>query len=500
MSPFKKIVNRLLCYISFQKESRTLPIIIREPRMTTKSLGSFNSVISKNKIHFISLGCSRNLVDSEVMLGILLKAGYESTNEIEDADYLILNTCAFLKSARDEAKDYLDHLIDVKKENAKIIVTGCMTSNHKDELKPWMSHIHYLLGSGDVENILSAIESRESGEKISAKSYIEMGEVPRQLSTPKHYAYLKVAEGCRKRCAFCIIPSIKGKLRSKPLDQILKEFRILVNKSVKEIILIAQDLGDYGKDLSTDRSSQLESLLHELLKEPGDYWLRMLYLYPDEVSDGIIDLMQSNPKLLPYVDIPLQHINDRILKQMRRTTSREQILGFLEKLRAKVPQVYIRSSVIVGFPGETQEEFQELADFIGEGWIDNLGIFLYSQEANTPAAELPDQIPEKVKESRLKILSQIQKRNVDKHNQKLIGEKIEAVIDNYHPETNLLLTARFYGQAPEVDPCIIVNEAKLVSHFGERCFIEITGTAGYDLVGRVVKKSQNQALLKTSKA
>ncbi|WP_100934805.1 30S ribosomal protein S12 methylthiotransferase RimO [Candidatus Chlamydia corallus] len=468
--------------------------------MATKSLGSFNSVLSKNKIHFISLGCSRNLVDSEVMLGILLKAGYESTNQIEDADYLILNTCAFLKSARDEGKDYLDHLISVKKKSAKIILTGCMTSKHKDELEPWRPHIHYLLGSGDIQHILSAIESRESGEKISAKSYIEMGEVPRQLSTPKHYAYLKIAEGCRKHCAFCIIPSIKGKLRSKPVDQILKEFRTLLKSGVKEILLIAQDLGDYGKDISTDRSSQLESLLYKLMKEPGDYWLRMLYLYPDEVSDGIIDLMKSDSRLLPYVDIPLQHINNRILKQMRRNTSREQIIEFLGKLRSKIPTVYIRSSIIVGFPSETAKEFQELADFIGEGWIDNLGIFLYSQEPGTPAAQLPHQIPEKVKASRLKILSEIQKHNVDKHNRQLVGRKVEAVIDNYHPETNLLLTARFYGQAPEVDPCIIVNEAKLVSHFGERCFIEITGTAGYDLVGRVIKKSQNQALLKISKA
>ncbi|SPN73402.1 Ribosomal protein S12 methylthiotransferase RimO,ribosomal protein S12 methylthiotransferase,ribosomal protein S12 methylthiotransferase RimO,Uncharacterized protein family UPF0004 [Chlamydia serpentis] len=468
--------------------------------MAIKSTRSFNSFVSKNKIHFISLGCSRNLVDSEVMLGILLKAGYESTNKLEDADYLILNTCAFLKSARDEAKDYLNHLINVKKKSAKIILTGCMTSKHRNELEPWMPHIHYLLGSGDIEHILSAIESRESGEKISVKSYLEMGEVPRQLSTPKHYAYLKIAEGCRKKCAFCIIPSIKGRLRSKPLNQVLKEFQILLKSGVKEILLIAQDLGDYGKDLSTDHSSQLEFLLRELLKQPGDYWLRMLYLYPDEVSDGIIDLMEGDPRLLPYIDIPLQHVNNRILKQMRRTTSKEQIIGLLEKLRARIPQVYIRSSIIAGFPGETKEEFQELADFISEGWIDNLGIFLYSQEKGTPAAQLSNQIPEKVKALRLKTLSQIQKDNVDKHNSKFIGKKVEAIIDNYHPETNLLLIARFYGQAPEVDPCIIVNEAKLVSHFGERCLIEITGTAGYDLVGRVIKKASNQALLETRKA
>lgn len=457
--------------------------------MTTQNLFSQKIVHTRNKIHFISLGCSRNLVDSEVMLGILLKAGYEATDQLANADYLILNTCAFLKAARDEGKAYLQRLIQEKKKGAKIILTGCMVSKHKSELEPWLPYIHYLLGSGDVEHILEAIESKEKGESISAKSYLEIGEVPRKLSTPKHYAYLKVSEGCKKQCAFCIIPAIKGKLRSKPVEQVLKEVRLLLSSGIKEIILIAQDLGDYGKDFSSDRSSQLEYLLKEILKEPGDYWLRLLYLYPDEVNDAIIDLMEHDPRLLPYVDIPLQHINDRILKSMRRTTSKAQILALLQKLRERIPHVYIRSSVIVGFPGETQEEFQELADFIQEGWVDNLGIFTYSQETGTPAAALPNQISEKIKSSRLKILSQIQKSNVEHHNRNLLGQKVEVIVDGYHPESDLLLTARFYGQSPEVDPCVILNEAKMVTGFGERYIVEITGGAGYDLVGRVIKKS-----------
>ncbi|WP_348664077.1 30S ribosomal protein S12 methylthiotransferase RimO [Chlamydia vaughanii] len=457
--------------------------------MTTKEQVFFNQATSKNKIHFISLGCSRNLVDSEVMLGILLKAGYEATESLSEADYLILNTCAFLKAARDESMGYLQRIIDTKKESAKIILTGCMVSKHKEELKPWLPYIHYVLGSGDVEHILSAIESKESGEKLSSKSYLEMGEIPRKLSTPKHYAYLKIAEGCRKRCAFCIIPSIKGDLRSKPLDQIVKEFRLLLKMGVKEVILIAQDLGDYGKDISSDRKSRLASVLEELLKEPGDYWIRMLYLYPDEVDDDIINIMEKDPRLLPYVDIPLQHINNRVLKSMRRTTSREQILELLTKLRSRLPHIYIRSSFIVGFPGETDQEFQDLVDFVKEGWIDNVGIFSYSQEEGSAAAQMTDQISQIVKSKRLKTLSQVQKKNVDKHNKLLVGQIVEAVIDGYHPDSELLLTARFYGQAPEVDPCIIVNEARLVSGFGDRYLIEITGFAGYDLVGRVIKKA-----------
>lgn len=458
--------------------------------MTTNERVFSKQSISKNKIHFISLGCARNLVDSEVMLGILLKAGYEATEELPEADYLVLNTCAFLKAARNESTDYLQRIIDTKKKDAKIILTGCMVSKHKEELSPWLPHIHYLLGSGDIEHILSAIESKETGEKRSAKSYLEMGEIPRKLSTPKHYTYLKIAEGCCKRCAFCIIPSIKGKLKSKPVDRIVKEFRALLNLGVKEVILIAQDLGDYGRDFSPDRKSCLHDLLQTLLQEPGDYWIRMLYLYPDEVDDRIIDLMEKDPRLLPYVDIPLQHIHDRILKSMRRTTSKEEIIQLLTKLRTRIPHIYIRSSFIVGFPGETDEEFQELVDFIKSSWIDHVGIFPYSQEEGSVAARMPDQISQSVKLQRVKILSQVQKKNVAKHNKHLIGKVIEAVIDGYHPDSKLLLVARFYGQAPEVDPYIIVNEAKTISEFGERCLIEITGVAGYDLVGRVIKSAR----------
>lgn len=456
--------------------------------MTTKEQIFFNQAAFKNKIHFISLGCSRNLVDSEVMLGILLKAGYVATESLSEADYLILNTCGFLKAARNESLQHLQHVINTKKASSKIILTGCMVSKHKEELKPWLPHVHYVLGSGDVEHILSAIESKESGEKLSAKSYLEMGEVPRKLSTPKHYAYLKISEGCRKQCAFCIIPSIKGRLKSKPIEQVVKEFRLLIKSGAKEIILIAQDLGDYGKDFSPDRKSLLAPLLQELLKESGNYWIRMLYLYPDEIDESIIQIMEKDSRLLPYVDIPLQHIHNRVLKDMRRTTLREDIFALISKLRARIPHIYIRSSFIVGFPGETDEEFQDLVDFVALGWIDNVGIFPYSQEKGSIAAKFSKQIPSKVKAKRLNILSQVQQKNVVKHNKKMVGRVLEAVIDGYHPDSKLLLTARFYGQAPEVDACIIVNEARMVSGFGDRCLIEITGASGYDLIGRVIKK------------
>ncbi|WP_213357702.1 30S ribosomal protein S12 methylthiotransferase RimO [Chlamydiifrater phoenicopteri] len=455
--------------------------------MTVDVKQFFNKELSENKIHFISLGCPRNLVDSEVMLGLLLQAGYEVCDDPRDADYFVLNTCAFLKAARDEVEEHLDKLVKVKKPTAKIILTGCMVSKHKEALKPWFPHIHYMLGSGNVESILEAISSKERGEKIDAKSYLEAGEVPRKLSTPKHYAYLKIAEGCRKQCSFCIIPSIKGKLRSKPLDRVLKEFRILLSQGVKEIILIAQDLGDYGKDISG--KSMLVDLLRAILKEKGVFWIRMLYLYPDEVNDEIIALMKEDSRLLPYLDMPIQHINDRILKAMFRKTSGAEIRHTLKRLREQVPLVKIRSSIIVGFPGETEEEFCELVDFVKEGLIDNLGIFTYSQEEGSHAAKLESQISNREKSRRLSVLSKIQQKIVEKKNLSYVGKKMIAVVDGYHPDSSLLLAARFYGQAPEIDGCIVINDARKVSNLGEWYEVEITGVIGYDLVGRVVSKA-----------
>ena len=274
------------------------------------------------KIHFTSLGCPRNLVDSEVMLGILLKAGYEIVPDLEEADYLVVNTCAFLESSRQESKETIQELLDTKKSSAKLIVTGCMVTKHRKEIEELFPGVHYLLGSGDVQGILKAVQSDQKGEEVgSVRSYLEQGEVPRMLSTPKHYAYLKIAEGCRKGCAYCIIPKIKGPLRSKSEEQVLKEFRALLSQGVQEVILIAQDLGDFGKD----KEGSLATLLKKMLQVKGDYWLRLLYLYPDEIDDELIALLQSDKRICPYLDMPIQHINDEILKKMKRHTDGAQI-------------------------------------------------------------------------------------------------------------------------------------------------------------------------------
>lgn len=440
-----------------------------------------------NKINFISLGCPRNLVDTEVMLGILLKAGYEVAPELEEADFIVINTCGFLEASRQESMNTIEETLKARKPTAKLIVTGCMVQTHSDQLKELFPKIDYLLGSGDLEGILQAVESTAPGQIVtSARSYLEMGEVPRQLSTPKHYAYLKIAEGCRKRCAYCVIPTIKGPLKSKSEEQILKEFNLLLNQGVKEIILIAQDLGDYGKDKGSKRLTALLELLKSMLAVEKDFWLRLLYLYPDEITDDLIALMKSDKRICPYLDMPIQHINNQMLKSMHRATSREDIIAVITKLRKELPEVSIRTSLIVGFPGETEEQFEELVQFVKDYPLDNVGIFKFSREPGSHAYDMPNQIPEEIKEKRYHKLMKVQKKIVAKQLEKLVGKKLNVIVEGYHPESNLLMVARHKGQCPDIDGQVIINDGRKVRTFGEHYTVEITGHTDYDLVGRVV--------------
>ncbi len=445
-------------------------------------------MLSGNKIHFTSLGCARNLVDSEVMLGLLLRAGYEIAQDPKQADFLVVNTCGFLASSRQESCDTIQSLIDEKKTSAKVIVAGCMVQKHKDEIQEKFTDIHYYLGSGDVEKILEAIEAPSPGEAVtSARSYLQLGEVPRQLSTPKHYAYLKIAEGCAKQCAFCIIPKIKGPLKSKAIDQVVKEFQILLDQGVHEIILIAQDLGDWGKE--TKEKPGLETLLKELLKIDKDFWLRLLYLYPDEITDELIEIIKSDSRICRYVDMPLQHINDDILKAMRRKTSKAQIIEIITKLRREIPSMVIRTSLMVGFPGETQDQFEELVSFIKAHPLDNIGIFQYSLEEESPSAKLEGHISAEVKQKRFDRLAEVQMKVLRKYNRRFLGKKMQVLIEGYHPESQLLMRGRFYGQCPEIDGQVIINDGRKVTEFGKMYEVEITQVADYDLIGRVLAPS-----------
>lgn len=440
-----------------------------------------------NKIHFVSLGCPRNLVDSEVMLGILLRAGYEVAPSLEESDYIVINTCGFLEASRQESRETVQMSLKERKPTAKVIVTGCMVQTHSKQLKEAFPSIDYMLGSGDVEGILKAVQAENPGEQVTkARSYLEAGEIPRKLSTPKHYAYLKIAEGCRKRCAYCVIPTIKGPLKSKPKERILKEFDVLLNQGVTEIILIAQDLGDYGKEQGSKNLAALLDLLRSMLAVKKDFWLRLLYLYPDEITDELIALMKSDSRICPYLDMPIQHINNRILKAMRRMTSREDIIGTLSKLRQEIPDISIRTSLIVGFPGETEEEFDELCEFVRTTPLDNIGIFKFSREPGSPAFDMEGQIDERVKEQRWDKLMQIQQKVLKKMNRKWLGKTIPVVVEGYHPESNLLMVGRHRGQCPEIDGQVIINDARKVKELGKVYQAEITDAHAYDLVARIL--------------
>lgn len=441
--------------------------------------------IQGNKIHFTSLGCARNLVDTEVMIGILLRAGYEATSKVEEADFLVVNTCGFLASSREESCNTIDQLILEKKPGAKLVVAGCMVQKHQHELSARFSDIHYYLGSGDVEKILEAIETPENGEAITtARSYLQSGEVPRQLSTPKHYAYLKIAEGCAKQCAFCIIPKIKGPLKSKSIDQVVKEFNILLDQGAYEIILIAQDLGDFGKD--TREKKNLELLLEEMCKVDRPFWIRLLYLYPDEITDELIAIIQKDSRICRYLDMPIQHINNEILKSMKRKTSKEQIIDTINKLRKAVPDIVIRTSLMVGFPGETEEQFEELMDFVKEFALDNIGIFTYSMEKESASAQYLDHISEEIKDRRYQMLAKAQLQTLQKKNKKWIGKRLPVIVEGYHPESRFLMRGRHYGQCPEIDGQVIINDGRKVTAFGQLYEVEITEVADYDLIGKVV--------------
>ena len=443
---------------------------------------------SQRFVHCISLGCPRNLVDSEVMLCLLNAEGYEPSPNLEDADVVIVNTCGFLDAARRESLEAIRSAISAKKPDAKVIVTGCLTQVPNEALDELHGQIHYIIGSGDVEKIVAAVRSETPGTvRSTAKSYLEQGVIPRMISTPPHYAYCKIAEGCRKGCSYCIIPHIKGPLHSKSIDAVVAEISNLVTNGAFEIILIAQDLGDFGKDQGFSGSSGLVHLLRKVLTLPQDFRLRLLYLYPDEIDSTLVGLMKSDPRIRPYLDMPIQHINDTIRSAMRRATSKKQILHTIEMLRTELPSVAIRTSLIVGFPGETEEQFKELCEFVEAQKLDAVGIFAYSKEPLSASARLSGHLTEELKQERCQRLGAIQKALVTKQNQKLVGQRIPVIIDGYHPETNMLMVARRPNQCPEVDPVVLINDSRRVRAFGEAYLAEITDVSDYDLVGRIVK-------------
>lgn len=439
------------------------------------------------KVGIISLGCSKNLVDSEVMLGLLKESGFEITSDEKNADILIINTCAFIEDARDESIDTIFNSIKIgKKHKTKIIVTGCLAQKYGEDLENlFKSNINAILGTGDFHNIVQACKSALNGgkfKKISKTStYIYDHYTPRLTSTPSHFAYVKIAEGCDNCCSYCVIPQLRGQYRSRSIESILAEVNRLFKSGVKETVLIAQDTTYYGKDLNDN--TDLVSLLKKIISYSETPWIRVLYAHPEHITDEFIELMAKEDRICSYVDIPVQHISDDILKKMGRSLTGKEIRKLFDKIRSKIPDVTLRTSIMVGFPGETDKHFSELMQFIEDTKFDHIGVFAYSPEKGTIAETMSDQVPEAIKQDRMTQIAELHKSISDQKRRSLIGRKFKAIVD-YVDEASNQSYARTQGQAPEIDDIVIINN---IAKKGEFVTVEIMGTTNiYDLVGKVV--------------
>ena len=446
----------------------------------------------------VSLGCPKNLVDSEVMLGLAQQAGHQLTRDAAEADVLVVNTCAFIDKAKQESIDTILEMAELKKTGRcqTLVVTGCMAERYRDELKAQIPEIDAVLGTGQVPDIVGAIGSptipllRANGTAVTGDSrlptYIYDAETPRLLATPRHYAYVKIAEGCDYKCAFCIIPKLRGNYRSRSIESIVTEARALAQRGVKELLLISQDTSFYGIDRG--ERGALARLLRELNAVDGIEWIRMLYLYPTTIGDDVLDAMADSAKVCSYIDLPLQHASDAVLKRMKRPGTRASYEKLLARIRARVPNVTLRTTFIVGFPGETAADFAELQSFVTDMQFDHVGVFTYSDEEGTTAHDLPDDVPARVKKQRQSALMSLQKKIVARAQKRRVGQTVRVLVDGPSTDHDLVLRGRLEGQAPDIDPLVYLTDCD-PSEFnaGQLIQAEITGSSGYDLLVRPVE-------------
>ena len=442
----------------------------------------------KEKVSLVSLGCPKNLVDAEVMLGYLAREGYEVTTDERDADIIIVNTCSFIKEAKQESVDTILDLADRKHDGRcrLLIVTGCLPQRYQEELTKELPEVDIFVGTGDYPRIVEIIaEQRGAGGQIrytGDPNFLYNGDLPRLKSSPYYTAYLKIAEGCSNCCSYCVIPALRGAFRSRPMDKLLREARELVAGGVKEINLIAQDITAYGKDLADGES--LEALIEELARLEGLRWIRLLYAYPDGIRDSLMRILRDEEKVCKYLDIPLQHISDPMLNRMNRRSSEAETRQLITRLRREIPGIALRTSLIVGFPGETEEDFRKLLHFVEETQFDHLGVFCYSREEGTPAAVLPGQVSERIKRERYKKLMRAQARLSFKRNRRLIDTLDQVIIEGYSEETDLLLKGRSSRQAPDIDGQVYITTG--TANIGDIVTLRITDSSDYDLIGEIV--------------
>lgn len=439
-----------------------------------------------NKVGIVSLGCAKNQVDAEMLLYTLRQRGFEIVNDPADADAVIVNTCGFIDSAKQESIDEIIELGNLKREGKikAIIVTGCLAERYQDEITKQLYEIDAAVGIGANEQIADIVTEALEGKKVETfpdKLLLPL-EGGRVQSTPFYTAYLKIAEGCDNKCTFCAIPMIRGKFRSRKIENLLAEAKQLAADGVRELNVIAQDTTRYGEDLYGKPS--LDKLLTELCKIDGLHWIRVLYCYPDSITDELIDVMAREEKVLNYIDLPLQHCNSDILRKMHRRGNRESLTALLHKMREKIPNVVFRSTFITGFPGETEEQFEELAEFAKEINFQRLGCFAYSQEENTPAAKMPEQLDEETKQRRADIIMEHQQQVMADYCESLIGTEAEVLVEGYDRLAECWY-GRTYADAPEVDGCVFFTADKKPA-VGDFVTVKITDYMGCDPVGERV--------------
>ncbi len=445
-------------------------------------------------IHMISLGCARNLVDSEVMLGLMKRDGYAITGDPSNADVIVVNTCGFIDKAKKESVDTILEAASFKDPDKgrcqKLIVAGCLAERYPGELKESLPEIDLVMGTAGFSKIVDELTKIDLVENKSSYDGIRIDherlkdyDLPRVNTQPFWRAYLKLAEGCAKRCSFCVIPDLRGPLRSRAIESLVKETQDLVATGVRELNLIAQDLTDYGRDRKDGAS--LAALLRELVKIPELKWIRLFYVYPDQLSDDVIELIKSEEKICKYLDIPLQHIDDEVLANMNRKTTGDQMRQMLVRLKREIPEIVMRTSLMVGFPGETKVQFQKLVDFVGEGHLDQVGIFTYSHEEGSRSAKLfKDDVTAREKTRRQKVLYQAQQDVLASKLDTWVGREIEVLIEGFHDETPLLLKSRHYGQAADVDNITIINRGS--ANKGDYVRVRVTERVGPDLVAEIL--------------
>ena len=442
------------------------------------------------KIGLISLGCSKNLVDSENILGFLInKRGFELVEDLETADIVVVNTCAFIGDAKEESIEAILEAAEYKNQGSlkKLIVAGCLSERYRDELINEIPEIDAVIGTGDIEKICEIVDSILDGNKevvVGSQDFLPSCNTERIITTYPHTAYLKISEGCDKRCTYCIIPSLRGDLRSRTIEDIVAEAEKLAKSGVKELNLLAQESTEYGLDNYKEKA--LAKLLRELAKVDGIEWIRTYYMYPNSITDELIEVMRDEPKICKYFDVPIQHISDEILQKMARAKSGDYIRIILGRIRSAIPDAVIRTTVIVGFPGETEEQFEELKDFIEEFKFDYVGVFKYSREEDTVAYNLPNQVPEEIKEKRWAELTNLQADIAERKNEQFIGQEVEVMIDGISSESEYMLEGRTRGQALEIDGKVLTNDG--TANPGDIVRVKIEQNFQYDFIGPIVEE------------